>query len=659
MLLQVLNEYATRKGLVESIELIKRTIHLVLKLRPDGSVEPGSPWLPLTTEQVDTSGKVKVVPGAQRTMPRFPGENNGGKAHFLADSGGAVLGVEPKTGAALPDDPKVGKNATKAFLHFWRRIEEAHAETKSADLAALLAFRDRRLGTPESREGLEFLGWAEVGKSAKRTFCALTEAGPVPLEGKAITFAVGGEFLFKVDPDGPPHPLHAYWSAAYRREAFADEGDAEGLGLCLVTGRDGQPIAGSHKPEIKGVPGLPPKGGYLVSFARESPAFGSYGFEGSRNAPVSEQAVAGYALALNDLLQNPRTARRLSGGFVLTSWLRDHPDEAGAVWNLLEDPTPDEVREYLGSFEEGRPRHGLREDRYYSLTLAANGGRVVVRRWIDEALGEVVDHLKSWFADLEIDVIEPPSSADKAKTSKGTKPGLDRPKAPPYRALGILARMTARTAEDVRADVYDALTRAALEGRAPSGLLAPTLHRLRIAAVESGRKVGEHTARFALLKLILIRTPKGDDAMSIGPRLCEATADSAYNSGRLLAVLDDLQAAAQGAVGADVLARYYGRASTVPRNVFPSLIQLAQSHLKKLGGEKPGLAVTFDRRIADILAHFDADGPAGCPDFPGLMTVQQQGRFALGFYQQKAADFREQAERKAAKKAESSPAEDR
>ena len=41
MLLKALHAYAEVEGLIESIELSERPIHLVLRLRNDGSVEPG------------------------------------------------------------------------------------------------------------------------------------------------------------------------------------------------------------------------------------------------------------------------------------------------------------------------------------------------------------------------------------------------------------------------------------------------------------------------------------------------------------------------------------------------------------------------------------------------------------------------------------------
>ena len=60
---------------------------------------------------------------------------------------------------------------------------------------------------------------------------------------------------------------------------------------------------------------------------------------------------------------------------------------------------------------------------------------------------------------------------------------------------------------EVADGVYDALYRAALEnGFNPKALLAPVLHRLRIAAVQSGNGIRFKASHFALIKLILTRS---------------------------------------------------------------------------------------------------------------------------------------------------------
>ena len=137
--------------------------------------------------------------------------------------------------------------------------------------------------------------------------------------------------------------------------------------------------------------------------------------------------------------------------------------------------------------------------------------------------------------------------------------------------------------------------------------------------------------------------------MELTPHLSE-TNDPAYNCGRLLAVLDDLQRAAQGQVGAGIIARFYGSASTCPRNVFPYLLKHSKHHETKLLKDPARQAAGFvlRSRIQKILGLFQESASCQPPDFPGLLNPQEQGRFALGFHQQKGKD---ELDRKAASEA--------
>ena len=126
----------------------------------------------------------------------------------------------------------------------------------------------------------------------------------------------------------------------------------------------------------------------------------------------------------------------------------------------------------------------------------------------------------------------------------------------------------------------------------------------------------------------------------IEPRVFE-TDDPAYNCGRLLAVFDELQYAAhQGELtGPGVVERYYGTASSAPNSAFGILWRLHQHHLRKLGqqGVKGRAAATaIKNRIAGIIKCFGQVSPPHPPEFPRVFTLVEQGRFAIGFYQQVA-----------------------
>ena len=330
---------------------------------------------------------------------------------------------------------------------------------------------------------------------------------------------------------------------------------------------------------------------------------------------------------------------------MLCAWVHEDPSGSELINGILVQPTDDAVGKFHRFAQEGRASGGWSTKHFRSVTLAANGGRIVVRRWLDVPLSEAVESVNAWLDDLELAVILPPPPKGGPRSGKKPASVAEGAVTPaktsrPYRSLDALAWATARTPSDVRSDVYDALLRGTYGKESnPEALLPAVLHRLRIATIESGANVRYHANRFALIKLILKR--KGGNSMPIERKLC-ITHDPPYNCGRLLAVLDNLQYQAMRSdekkdVGADILARFYARASTVPVQVFPSLLQLAQSHLKKLARSPKtgGLSRYFDNQIAEVLGLFKGDGDRA-PSFPGLLTAQEQGRFALGFYQQKA-----------------------
>jgi CRISPR-associated protein Csd1 len=538
MLLQALHAYAESERLIGTMEIVERPVHLVLGLRKDGSVDQAVTWRALSTEETDAKGKRKITPGKLFALPAFPGVNSGGKSNFLADDAAKVLGIDPKSGEPLPDDAVT--NAAKSFRHFWQRIRDAHVVTGLESLRTLLDFHDRYLRNPDIRRSLPGISVIQYGKKdLKPTFCALTDDGPIPLEKRIITFSINGDRLFSRDS-----PLHRYWMSVFARERFADSAADSGakLGVCLVTGEENQPITESHRTPIKGVPGLPPIGGYLVSFDDATPSLRSYGLEKAFQAPVSEQAAAAYALGLNDILGRRNYTRRINS-FALCSWIHEDPDTSVRINGVLIEPTEDAVQKFHDLAREGRLFGGWSTKHFRSVTLASNGGRVVVRRWLDETLAQATTNIETWLDDLTLDVIQPPPPEAKSKRRKppanaGGPTQAEARSARPYRSIDALAWSTVRTPSDARSDVYDTLYRAAYEGSNPEALLPSALHRLRIAATESGANVRYHANRFALVKLIVKRLE--NTPMGIEPQLCE-THDAPYNCGRLLAVLDDIQ----------------------------------------------------------------------------------------------------------------------
>jgi CRISPR-associated protein Csd1 len=645
MLLRALYDLAVKERLFEAVHLQDRRIHLLIPIDSHGKLINDT-LLPLTSK--NEKGKDEL--GKSLSMPRFPGENNGGKAYFLAESCLGILGIDKESGEGIAMPKEKMKNPAKSFSHFWDQIQSAYATTALPELGALLQFKDHYLYVEEekSKNRLPFIEVRE-STSGKIQVGARTGKGEKdwePLSKLTLTFQVDGNFVFDPSRDSP---LNVYWKESFRREAFsvdtADEAPPNSAqrGLCLITGGTDLPIAKSHKPKILKIPGLT-SGGYLVSFARECPAFSSYGLDMGENAPVSEEAAAAYALGLQRLLDDENRSLRI-GPTVACFWEKSLEKESNFVVRMLRKPDPRAVGQFLQSPWAGVKRHLAKGDPFYSVVFAGNAGRVVVRHWLQTTVENARENLIKWFLDLEI--IQSTSSGEKG--SSKVLVAIDKPVVegeddnwPPL-ALSRLARTTVRDEKNLRGEVLTQLYRAAIEGIAPSTrLLKAILQEFRSALNKRGqdkRSAPFNPSRFALLKLILNRNRKAGDPM-IQPELFE-TSDAAYNCGRLLAVLADAQAKAHeyGLQGPGVAERYFGMASVSPSSVFPLLIRLNRHHLDKIKkSEKFKSHANFiEGAIQKIAVLFQPDGPGQPPEFPRHLDLQKQGRFAIGFYQQKAA----------------------
>ena len=102
----------------------------------------------------------------------------------------------------------------------------------------------------------------------------------------------------------------------------------------------------------------------------------------------------------------------------------------------------------------------------------------------------------------------------------------------------------------------------------------------------------------------------------------------AYCLGRLFATLEKIQEEANPNLNATIRDRYYGAASSTPVAVFTTLLRLKNHHFGKI---HKGRAVQMERLIGEIMGQLD--------DFPRILTLPEQGRFALGYYHQRAAFF--------------------
>lgn len=611
MLLKALYDFAHSRKLLDDLAFAPKAIRWVIQLDAEGHL--------IGTGPIDTSadgkrGKKFSAPFTSRA------KNAGGIAEFLADGMIAVFGLDSDPEKDRENERKRqerdANNAAK-LADFKRQIEQAQGDTQHPLLQGLLNFYGGGSASTFLRWGLS----KEAAANEKPLWWLTTAKGEeVKLKPDNFTFQIENQLLIEDET------LRDWWRKTHRQEV-GDRETGSKRGLCLITGHDDVPIAATHTPKIKGVKDAQATGAALVSF--DKPAFTSYGFDQSRNAPASTEAATAYCVALNHLLGSRNHSLRV-GGMTVCFWARNSEEATDIFSWAFDQPKPESVRDFLSTPRTGVEQPLSQPDEFYSATLSGNGGRIVVRHWMQMPLEAAVVNLRQWFADLQITPYGTPSTTEKI---------------PPF-ALFRLACTTVREAKDLQADVPAQLYRAALDGAAPPlSLLNPMLKRLEIDLVKNGPNTAlRNLSRFALLRLIVNRNRKEGDPM-IEPQVFE-TNDPAYNCGRLLALFDDLQREALSTEGnrfdgAGVVEKYYGSASSAPNSAFGILWRLHQHHLKKVsqkGDKGKAAAFAIKRKIAEIASLFPQPAPLQPPQFPRTFSLQEQGRFALGFYQQKAAD---------------------
>jgi len=175
-------------------------------------------------------------------------------------------------------------------------------------------------------------------------------------------------------------------------------------------------------------------------------------------------------------------------------------------------------------------------------------------------------------------------------------------------------------AENIPPNLSGGVMRAILQG------LPYPVQLLNLAVIRCRAEQGPTRARAAVIKASLnrlIRSRKMPEQEFL-PMLDPDNVNTAYRLGRLFAVLEKVQEEASPGLNATIRDRYYSAASSTPVSVFTTLLRLKNHHLGKLS---PGRRIQMEKLIGEILGEVSS--------FPSILSLQDQGRFALGYYHQR------------------------
>jgi len=602
MIFPALHRFAKDRGLLDDLDFVEQTIHCVLRLRQAGSLAGV-----LRVSDRDQTKRVLVSKIPPRTSAAI-----------------ACLGADTLNRVIPYFDPEANDFARKTQTLFLDQLESVSTVLPSDGLKAVLQFLRSLNGSDTIRKDL-------IAQLTSQGF-KVSEWVSFQVEG-----VEGQTFL----PEWPS--LRNWWQSEQAKRRVAETNPIEMM-PCMVTGQLCNPVR-THGTRIKVAPGGLPGGVALVS--SDKAAFGSYGFEKSLVSPMSEEAVEGYIRAINWLGEDENSHCRTSDTNFLFFTDQPVPElnpgkaiELGDWQELLaEAPKPSRsaipiaARKVISAPGAGHldSAHAAESQRFYCLSLSGSSARGIIRGWIDEPLPVARRNVEHWFEDLTVQLAHPVFDKKKQVGNYGEF----HHRWPLWQLVACLTGKGESAKEEV-AQQREQLWEAALLGRKhpiPLGLLVLAVSRIQTAGDVA-------PVRAALIRCILNRLRNRKETMK--PELDIGTQSVAFHCGRLLRLLQNIQTTALGDTNATVVSKYYAAASATPSSVFGLLLSKVQQHLKKIRGEKAGLAHYFDTRLSEIAGLIAERG-----GFPKINQPDAQGEFALGFYFQRLQTKKEKPEAEA------------
>ena len=544
-------------------------VSYALRLSPEGELLA----IEDLREEVQRGSKRVLAP---RTMqvPAQVKRASGVAANFLCDNAAYMLGVDSK---GKPERAKACFDACAA-RHHEVLCGEAHPMA-----VAILRYWDT---------------WNPMQAAEHPLVQPLLKE----LAAANLIFQVGLDYAQEI-PD-----IRAAWQRAY---------DAAPDGVqtmrCLVTGEPAE-IARLH-PSIKGVQDASTMGASLVSF--NAPAFESYAHDGGQgmNAPVGKYAAFAYGAALNQLLAD-REHRVHLGDATVVFWAEGAEDAYADLFAAMlgnDQRIQDrDLLDVMRRLEMGQcvswENVPLRpENSFCILGLSPNSARLSVRFFLKDSFGAFAARLSAHHQRMEI----------------------VRPKNDPWETIPVFAMLRETvnpnaSSKDASPQMAGEVLRAILTG----GSYPATLYQQVQLRIRAEHEISRGKA--AIIKAYLLRnTPEGVMKAIVSEvaqvKLNEETRYAPYVLGRMFAVLEGIQEAANPGINTTIRDRYFNSACCTPAVVFPVLIRLAQAHLKKLDG---GLAQYMNKQLQALMGMLDEA-------YPSRLNLSDQGIFQLGYYHQR------------------------
>ena len=517
-----------------------------------------------------TRGKKKALVPQTIQLPAPVKRTVGVTANFLCDNSSYILGADKK-----------GKP---------KRSLECFQACKTLHETLLVSVEE-----PAARALLSFFDHWQPEKLTEHPAFAHQDMEDL-LASANLIFRYRGRYLHEIPA------IRQAWQDYYNNSQDSQQFP------CLVTGKLA-PVAQLH-PSIKGIYGAQSSGASLVSF--NAPAFCSYDREQGLNAPTSQYAAFAYGAALNYLIatQNTRV-----GDVTLLFWAESGEEAYADALKPFGFGGGDEDDQYkeedlkglMESLAEGADVEwdGTRIDpnmTFYILGISPNAARLSVRFFLRNSFGQFIRSVKAHYDRLEI-----------------VRPSFDPfDNIPVWRMLKETVNPNSREKKPAADMAGDTLRAILTNTPYPATLLNGVTLRIR-ADREMNR------TRAAILKAYYLKNRNPfvpEEVLTVS--LNQDSNHEAYVLGRLFSVLEAIQSDANPGINATIRDKYFSSASATPGVVFPTLVNLAQKHLRKLD---EGKKIFYDKQLTELMSKLGET-------YPNRMNLPQQGAFQLGYYHQ-------------------------
>lgn len=532
----------------------------------------------ISLKKEEERGKKTVIVSDIRTVPEMVTRSSGVSANFLCDNSKYFLGIDAQGSGT--------------------RIQECFQAARKRHLELLHGVE----GEMAQAVRLFFENWNPQEAA---------DCGPVKENWEDVTDGGNLIFCMGIEEVQDDPMIQEAWEQARSESGEGPEG------ICLVTGRRSE-ISRIHR-TIKGVPGAQSSGAALVSF--NAPAFESYGKEQSYNAPVGKYAQFAYTTALNDLLSHRDYTFQL-GDSMIVFWDESSEEayQEAFIWSA--EPKRDNQDVVKDLFDNLKKQWAVRVDdtsinpdqRFFILALAPNAARLSVRFFYQDSFGNIIKNLAAHYQRMK--VVKPAwedreylGIRDLLSETVNQK-SKDKPPVPNMAAMVLQAIISG--------------------SRYPASLYTDTLIRIR------SEKGNVTWGRAGILKAYLIRNyqwKEGEHYMGLN----EGSREEAYVLGRLFAVLESIQQDANPGISATIRDRYFNSACAAPASVFPVLMKLKNSHMKKIERERAGSKIYYEKLLTEILEKLK--------EFPARLSLEEQGKFILGYYHQMQKRYEKREEK--------------